>query len=138
MPTSVQLHLPAETSQYNDGFGKKINKVIIVENTVRGVDTFFALLFPFQDNFYSDKLEQQFSETLATHNRHGWNVVSVTYGLAPYPKLSIFQRSLLLLCTVLLTILTIGIYLILFAVLSYFKRGRINQFIVVLEKTIGS
>jgi|GEM_PF-6984457 len=125
---NVRTHVqPAEKSY-------KKNKVIIVENTVRGTGTFFALLFPYQDNFFAYKFEEQFSQTLAEQNRQGWNVVQVTYGLAPYPKLSSFQRWLLALCIVLLTIFTIGIYLILYIVLAYFKRGRRCQYIVTLER----
>jgi len=127
-----------EITQYDGGPSRKINKVIIVENTVRGADTFFALLFPFQDNFYADKLEKQFSETVAEHNRQGWNVVSVTYGYAPHAKLSGFLSLLLLLCAVLLTVFTGGIYLVLYILLAFFKRGRIDQYTVMLERTIGS
>jgi len=125
------------TSQYNNGSSGKINKVIIVKNTVQGVDTMLASLFPFWENPHADRFEKKVSNTLSEYNRQGWNVVSMTYGFIPRTKLPILQSLLVTFCWFLLISCTLGIYLPVYMWLVYFSRSK-GQYTIVLEKTIGS
>lgn len=131
-PVPVSVPVTAERSYST----RKENKVIIVENTVFGLNTFFALLFPFQDNYFSKELEKLFTQTLIEQNKQGWSVSSVTYGFSPHAKLSQFQLLLLVICAFLLTICTLGIYLIVYILAAFFKRGRIDHYVVILERIV--
>jgi len=127
----------SETSQYNNGSSGKINKVIIVKNTVRGADTVLSLLFPFEENPHADRFAKQVSNTLSEYNRQGWNVVSMTYGFIPRTKLPILQWLLFTLCWLVLSFCTLGIYLAVYSWLRIFTWNK-GQYTIVFEKTIGS
>ena len=125
-----------ETSQYGNGSCGKINKVVIIKNTVQKVDDLFPLFLPFQENPHADSFAKRFSKTLAEHNQQGWNVVSITYAVIPHVTLSMSQAILFTIGWWLLSICTGGLYVIVYVFLRLFSQNK-GQYTVLFEKTIG-